>query len=162
MVQRSHPYMTIGKIIALTRWTFVGKIMSLLFNVLSRLVIAFLPRSKRLWTSQLQSLSAVMMEPKKIKNKVTTFIKKQGASCSRTTWPRGSQLSYGIPVIKVRFYFPLGQRQRNCPISEPWSFTAARTCFGGRTTPISDTCTADVRNPFPLPLPFMQSKCWWV
>ena len=65
-VQLLHPYMTTGKTIALTRWTFVGKIMSLLFNMLSRLVIAFLPRSKRLLISWLQSLSAVILEPKKI------------------------------------------------------------------------------------------------
>ena len=64
MVQLSHPYVTMGKIIALTRWTFVGKVMSLLFNMLSRLVIAFLPRSKRLLISWLQSPSAVLLEPK--------------------------------------------------------------------------------------------------
>ena len=58
MVQLSHPYMTTGKSIALTRWTFVGKVMSLLFNILSRLIIAFLPRSKCLLISWLQSLSA--------------------------------------------------------------------------------------------------------
>ena len=58
-VQLSHPYMTTGKTIALTRWTFVGKVMSLLFNMLSRLVITFLPRSKRLLISWLQSPSAV-------------------------------------------------------------------------------------------------------
>ena len=67
MVQLSHPYMTTGKTIALTRQTFVGKVMSLLFNMLSRLVIAFLPRSKRLLISWLQSPSAVILEPKKIK-----------------------------------------------------------------------------------------------
>ena len=65
MVQLSHPYMTIGKTIALTRWAFVGKVMSLLFNMLSRLVIAFLPRSKDLLISWLQSPSAVILEPKK-------------------------------------------------------------------------------------------------
>ena len=65
MVQFSHPYMTTGKTIALTRWTFVGKVMSLLFNMLSRLVIAFLPRSKHLLISWLQSPSAVILEPKK-------------------------------------------------------------------------------------------------
>jgi len=63
IVQLSHPYMTTGKTIALTRWTFVGKVMSLLFNMLSRLVIAFLPRSKRLLISWLQSPSAVILEP---------------------------------------------------------------------------------------------------
>ena len=63
MVQLSHPYMTTGKTIALTRWTFVGKVTSLLFNMLSRLVIAFLPRSKCLLTSWLQSRSAVILDP---------------------------------------------------------------------------------------------------
>ena len=63
-VQLSHPYMTTGKTIALTRWTFVGKVMSLLFNMVSRLVITFLPRSKHLLISWLQSPSAVILEPK--------------------------------------------------------------------------------------------------
>ena len=63
IVQLSHPYMTTGKTIALTRWTFVGKATSLLFNMLSRLVIAFLPRSKRLLISWLQSPSAAILEP---------------------------------------------------------------------------------------------------
>ena len=67
IVQLSHPYMTTGKTVALTRWTFVGKVMSLLFNMLSRLVIVFLPRSKCLLISWLQSPSAVDLEPKKIK-----------------------------------------------------------------------------------------------
>ena len=62
-VQLSHPYMTTGKTIALTRWTFVGKLMSLLFNMPSRLVITFLPRSKHLLISWLQSPSAVILEP---------------------------------------------------------------------------------------------------
>ena len=62
IVQLSHPYMTTGKTIAFTRWTFVGKVMSLLFNMLSRLVIAFLPRSKHLLISWLQSPSAVILE----------------------------------------------------------------------------------------------------
>ena len=65
-VQLSHPYMTTGKTIALTRRTFVGKVMSLLLNILSRLVITFLPRSQRLLISWLQSPSAVILEPPKI------------------------------------------------------------------------------------------------
>ena len=65
-VQLSHPYMTTGKTIALTRWTIVGKVMSLLLNMLSRLVITFLPRSKRLLTSWLQSPSAVILDPKNV------------------------------------------------------------------------------------------------
>ena len=67
IVQLSHPYMTTGKTIALTRWTFVGKLMSLLFNMLSRLVITFLPRNKHLLISWLQSPSAVILQPPKIK-----------------------------------------------------------------------------------------------
>ena len=67
-VQLSHPYMTTGKTIVLTRQTFVGKVMSLLFIMLSRLVITFLPRSKRLLISWLQSPSAVILEPQKIKS----------------------------------------------------------------------------------------------
>src|SRR5574337_385771 len=67
-VQLSHPYMTTGKTIALTRRTFVGKVMSLLLNMLSRLVITFLPRSKHLLISWLQSLSVVILEPQKIKS----------------------------------------------------------------------------------------------
>ena len=66
IIQVSHPYMTTGKTIALTRWTLVGKVMSLLFNMRSRLVITFLPRSKRLLISWLQSPSAVILEPRKI------------------------------------------------------------------------------------------------
>ena len=72
-VQLSHPYMTTGKTKALARQTFVGKVMSLLFNILSRLVITFPPRSKHLLISWLQSPSAVILEPKKIKS-VTVFI----------------------------------------------------------------------------------------
>ena len=68
MVQLSHPYMTIGKTKALTRWTFVSKAMSMLFNTLPRFVIAFLPRSKYLLISWLQSPSEVVLEPKKIKS----------------------------------------------------------------------------------------------
>ena len=68
IVQLSHPYMTTGKTIALTRWTFVSKAISLLFNMLSRLVTAFLPRRKHLLISWLQSPSAVILEPPKIKS----------------------------------------------------------------------------------------------
>ena len=73
-VQFSHPYMTTKKTIALTRWTFVGKVMSLLFNMLSRLVITFLPRSKRLLISWLQSPSAVILEPPKIKSDTVSTV----------------------------------------------------------------------------------------
>ena len=74
IVQLSHPYMTTGKTIALTRWTFVGKVMSLLLNMLSRLVITFLPRSERLLISWLQSPSAVILEPLKIKSDTVSTV----------------------------------------------------------------------------------------
>ena len=73
-VQLSHPYMTTGKTIALTRLTFVGKVMSLLMNMLFRLVITFLPRSKRLLISWLQSPSAVILEPRKIKSDTVSTV----------------------------------------------------------------------------------------
>ena len=74
IVQISHPYMTTGKTIALTSWTFVGKVMSLLFNMLSRLVITFLPRSKCLLISWLQSPSAVILEIQKIKSDTVSTV----------------------------------------------------------------------------------------
>ena len=74
MVQLSHPYMTAGKNISLSRWTFVGKVMCLLFNTLSRLVIAFLPRSKRLLISWLQSPTAVILEPPKMKSVIVSIL----------------------------------------------------------------------------------------
>ena len=74
LVQLSHPYMTTGKTIALTRQTFVGKVMSLLFNMLSRLVITFLPRSKHFLILWLQSPSAVILEPRKIKSAAVSHL----------------------------------------------------------------------------------------
>ena len=74
IVQLSHPYMSTGKTIALTRWTFVGKVVSLLFNMLSRLVITFLPRSNRPLISWLQSPSAVILEPPKIKSVTVSIV----------------------------------------------------------------------------------------
>ena len=73
-VQLSHPYMTTGKTIALTTWSFVGKVMSLLLNMLSRLVITFLPRSKHLLISWLQSPSAVILQPPKIKSDTVSTV----------------------------------------------------------------------------------------
>ena len=73
-VQLSHPYMTTGKTIALIRWTFVDKVMSLLFNMPSRLVITFLPRSKRLLIPWLQSSSTVILEPPKIKSATVSTV----------------------------------------------------------------------------------------
>ena len=74
IVQLSHPYMTTGKTIALTRQNFVGKVMSLLFNMQSKLVITFLPRSKHLLISWLQSPSAVILEPPKIKSVTVSIV----------------------------------------------------------------------------------------
>ena len=74
IVQLSHPYMTNGKTIALTRRTFIGKVTSLLFNMLSRLVITFLPRSKHFLISRLQSQSAVILEPRKIKSATVSTV----------------------------------------------------------------------------------------
>ena len=74
IAQLSHPYMTTRKSIALTRWTFVGKVMSLLFNMLSRLVITFFPRNKCILISWLQSQSAVILEPKKIKSDTVSTV----------------------------------------------------------------------------------------
>ena len=85
MVQLLHPYMTTGKTIALTRCTFVGKVMSLLFNVLTIFVIAYLPRSRWLLISWLQSPSAVIMEPKKIKSVTVSIV--SPSICHDVTWP---------------------------------------------------------------------------
>ena len=74
IVQLSHPYVTIGKTIALTRWVFVGKVMSLLFNMLSRLVISFLPRSKCFLISWLQSPSAVILVPKRVNSATVSIV----------------------------------------------------------------------------------------
>ena len=74
IVQLSHPYMTTRKTIALTRWTFVGKVMSLLFNMLTRLVITFRPRNKRLLISWLQSPSALILEPRKMKSATVSTV----------------------------------------------------------------------------------------
>ena len=84
-VQLSHPYMATGKTIALTRWAFVGKVMSVLFNMLSRLVITFLPRSKRLLISWLQSPSAVILEPPKIKSLSVSIVSLSHPKC--LSWP---------------------------------------------------------------------------
>jgi len=74
MVQLSHPYITSGKTVPLTRWNFISKLMSLFFNMLSRLIIAFLPRSKHLLISWLQSPSAMVLESKKIKSDIVSIV----------------------------------------------------------------------------------------
>ena len=100
-VQLSHPYMTTGKTIALTRRTFVGKVMSLLFNMLSRLVITFLPRSKRLLISWLQSPSAVILEPKKIKSDAVSTV--STSICHEVMGPDAMILVFWMLSFKPTF-----------------------------------------------------------
>ena len=92
IVQLSHPYMTTGKPIALTRWTFVDKVMSLLFNMLTRLVIAFLPRRKHLLISWLLSPSAVILEPPKIKFATVSIV--SPSICHEVMGPDGMILVF--------------------------------------------------------------------
>ena len=93
IVQLSHPYMTTGKTIALTRWTFVGKVMSLLFNMLSKLVITFLPRSKHLLISWLQSPSAVILR----KQKTGANAQSGGHAAGQHGWSRRGQIGAKEP-----------------------------------------------------------------
>ena len=101
IVQLSHPYMTTGKTIALTRWTFVGKIMSLPFNMLSRLVITFLPRSKRLLISWLQSSSIVILEPQKIKSVTVSTV--SPSICPEVMGPDAMILVFWMLSFKPTF-----------------------------------------------------------
>ena len=113
MVQLSHPYMTTGKSIALTRWTFVGKVMSLLCNMLSRLVIAFLPRSKCLLISWLQSPSAVILDPRKIKSATVS-----------TVFPSICHELMGLDAM-VLLFWPLSFK----PTFSLFSFTSIKRLF---------------------------------
>ena len=99
IVQLPHPYMTTGKTIALTRWTFVGKVMSLLFNMLYRLVIAFLSRSKHLLMSWFQSLSGVILEPKEIKSITVSIV-------SPTIWQEVMRLGAMILIVWMLSFKP--------------------------------------------------------
>ena len=99
--QLSHPYMTTGKTISLTRQTFVGKVISLLFNMLSRLVITFLPRSKRLLISWLQSPSAVILEPKKIKSATVSIV--PPSICHEVMGPDAMILVFSMLSFKPTF-----------------------------------------------------------
>ena len=107
IVQLSHPYMTTGKALALTRWTFVGKVMSLLFNMLSRLVITFLPRSKRLLIAWLQSPSAVILEPPKIKSLTVSTV--FSSICHEVMGPEAMILVFWMlsfkPTFSLFFHF---------------------------------------------------------
>ena len=101
IVQLLHPYMTTGKTIVLTRWTYVGKVMSLLFNMLSRLVITFLRRSKHLLISWLQSPSAVILEPKKIKS--ATVFTVSPSICHEVMGPDAMILAFWMLSFKPTF-----------------------------------------------------------
>ena len=105
-----YPYMITGKIIALTRWTFVGKAMSLLFNMLSRLVITFLPRSKYLLISWLQSPSAVILEPPKIKSATVSTV--SPSTCHEVMGPDAMILVFSMLSFKPTFHSPLSLSSR--------------------------------------------------
>ena len=102
--------MTTGKTIAMTRWTFVGKVMSLLFNMLSRLVITFLPRSKRLLISWLQSPSAVLLEPPKIKSVTLSTV--SPSICHEVMGPDSMILVFWMLSFKPTFHSPLSLSSR--------------------------------------------------
>ena len=110
MVQLSHPYMTSGKTIALTIWTFVSKVMFLLFNILSRFVIAFLPRSKHLLILWLQSPSAVILEPKKIKS--VTISSFSPSTCHEVMGPAAMILVFWMLSFKTTFHSLLSPSSR--------------------------------------------------
>ena len=104
MVQLSHPYTATGKTIALTRWTLVSKAMSLLFNTLSRFVIAFLPRSKHHLISWLQSLSTVILEPKKIKSITVSIV--SPSVCHEMMGPDAMIFVFWMLSFKPAFSLP--------------------------------------------------------
>ena len=105
IVQFSHPYMTTGKAIALTRWTFVGKVMLLHFNMLSRLVIAFLPRSKHLLISWLKSPPAIILEPPKIKSVTVSIF--SPSICHEVIWLDAMILVFWMLTFKPTSHSPL-------------------------------------------------------
>ena len=117
-VQLSHPYMTTGKTIALTRWTFVGKVISLLLNMLSRLVITFLPRSKHLSISWLQSSSAVILEPEKIKSDTISTV--------------SPSIPYEVmgPDAMIFFFFPWRRKWQPTSVLLPGKSHGRRSLVG--------------------------------
>ena len=110
IVQLSHPNMTAGKIIALTRWSFVSKVISLLFKMLSRLIIAFLSRSKLLLISWLQSPYAVLLEPKKIKSLTVSIV--SSSICHEVMGPDAMVLVFWILSLSLLFHSPLSLLSR--------------------------------------------------
>ena len=110
IVQLSHPYMTTGKTIALTRWTFVAKVMSLLFKMLSKLVITFLPRRKHLLISWLLSPSVVILEPPKIKSVTVSIV--SPSICHEVMGPDALILVFWMLSVKPTFHSPLSFSSR--------------------------------------------------
>ena len=110
IVQLSHPYITTGKTIALTRWTFVGKVVSLLLNILSRLVINFLPKSKRLLISWLHSPSAVILETPKIKSATVSTL--SSSICHEVMGPDGMIFVFWCWTLSQLFHSPLSLSSR--------------------------------------------------
>ena len=103
MVQLSHPYMTTGKTIALSRWTLLGKVMSLILNMLSRFFIAFLPRNNRVLISWLKSLSAVILEPEKIKSAIVSIA--SPSICHEVMGPGAKIFLFWMLSFKPTFSF---------------------------------------------------------
>ena len=124
IVQLSHPYMTTGKTIALTRWTFVSKVMSLLFNMLSRLVTTFLPKRKHLLISWLQSPSAVILEPKKIKSATVS-----PSICHEVMRPDGIILAFWMLSFKQLFHSPLSLSSRRSVFLFPFCHKGGVICI---------------------------------
>ena len=118
IVQLSYPYMTTGKIIALTRWTFVGRVMFLFLNMLSRFVIAFPPRSKHLLISWLQSPSAVILEPRKIKS-LTVYIVSPSI-CHEVMGLDAMILAFWMLSFKPNFHSPLLLSSRGSLVHFHW------------------------------------------
>ena len=118
IVQLSHPYMTTGKIIALTRWTFVGRVMFLLLNMLSRFVIAFPPRSKHLLISWLQSPSAVILEPRKIKSLTVSIV--SPSICHEVMGLDAMILAFWMLSFKPNFHSPLLLSSRGSLVHFHW------------------------------------------
>ena len=110
IIQLSHPYMTTGKTIAFTRWIFVGKVMSLLLNMLARLVITFLPRCKHLLISWLQSPFALILEPRKIKSAIVSIV--SPFICHEVMGPDAMVLVFWMLSFKPTFHSPLSLSSR--------------------------------------------------
>ena len=152
MVQLSHPYMTTGKTIGLIRWTFVGKVMSLLFRMLSRFVIAFLPRSKCLLTSWLQSPSVVILEHRKIKSLTVSIV--SPSICNEVKRPCRRRQWHPTPVLlpgeshgwrSLLGCSPWGREELD--MTERLHFHLSLSCIGeGNGNPLQCSCLENPRD----------------